>query len=338
MPSVYERLNKMCSAAGKANLGDALAMAEAGGGLIGRAGQMVFVDSVNGNDGQNDGLSIFEAKKTILAGVNIAESYSTIFITGRFDEDVVTPDWGTDGIEDVKIIGMDGGGGFYPNKPEWRSSNNTTGIPLIMRSVGWSVERIKFRVPTTNVAVKLQYRVTDADVYDASGDNLAACCRILGCWFYGGGTGLTGINLVGAPYCTIIAGNYFSFLHHTNGAKCITCTESSMAQPFRTMILGNIFNECDGHVDFSAKSANASVIAGNVFQGTSFSGWTGKRLDLGPSGNDNSVVNNVFGGDFSITGGYRAGSGDMWIGGNFAEDISETEVSANGHVIAVPAA
>lgn len=335
---VYERLNRMCSAAGKAALGDALAAAEAGSGLVGVAGQKFYVDSVNGNDDTNDGKTIFEAKKTIQAAVTLAEDYSTIFITGRFDEDVTTDPWASGaGPENVKIVGMDGGIGFYPNVPEWRSSNNTTGIPLILRSVGWSIENIKFRVPTTNVAVKLQYRVTNADVYDATSDNLAACCRIKNCWFYGGGTGLTAINLVGAPYCTLIEGNYFELIVNGAGGKCITCTESSMANPFRTMIIGNVFNECEGHVDFNAKGANASIVAGNIFQGTSHGGYTGKKLDLGgANGNDNTVVGNYFGGDFSITGGYQAGTGDMWIGGNWAEDIAEGEVSVNGHVIAVP--
>ena len=331
----YERWNRMCPA-GSAGLGDAVSFAESGG-LVGLAGRKLFVNSVNGND-NNDGLSINEAKATIQAAVDLAQSYSSIFITGRFDEDVVGKDWGDDGIENVKIIGMDGGVGWYPNVPEWRSSNNTTGIPLILRAPGWSVERIKFRVPTTNVAVKLQYRVTDADVYDASGDNLAAVCRILGCWFYGGLTGKTAINLVGAPYNTLIQGNYFSLIHQgDNSGKCITCTESSMASPYRTHIIGNVFNEVDGAIDFSDKSANGSIITGNVIQGSSHAGYSaGKKCDLGPSGNDNTVYGNFFGGDYSITGGYRAGSGDSWMG-NIAFDKAEGEVEASGHTNAIPA-
>lgn len=334
---IYQRLDAMCPAAAKAKLGAALAFAEAGGGLVGPAGKKLYADSVNGNDDNNDGLSIFEAKETIQACVDLAEDYDTIYIDGRFDEDVTTPAWASGaGAEDVKIIGMNGGIGRYPNKPEWRSSNNSTGIPLIMRSVGWSIENIKFRVPTTNVAIKLRYRVTDADVYDASSPNLAACCRIKNCWFYGAGTGLMGINLLGAPYCTLIEGNYFELMVNAAGSKCITCTESSMASPFRTMILGNVFNECEGMIDFAAKGANASIVAGNILQGSSHGGYSGQKCNMGAGGNDNTVVGNYFGGDFSITGGYRAGSGDMWIGGNWAEDIDENEVSANGHVIAVP--
>lgn len=338
MPGIYDRLNNMCPAANGLRLGDEVQAAR--GGLKSFAGNHLFVDSVNGLDA-NDGLSWGEAKLTIQAAVDLVTDYGSIEIAGRFDEDVTTPAWASgDGAENVTIRGMDGGSGFYPNAPEWRSSNNTTGIPLILRSVGWSIERIKFRVPTTNVAVKLRYRVDDDDVYDATSDNLAACCRILGCWFYGGTTGQTGINLLGAPYCTIIDGNYFSLIHQgDDSGKCITCTESSMASPFRTQISNNIFNEVDAAIDFSAKSANASHIFGNIIQGSSHSGYSaGKKCDLGPSGNDNTVVGNYFGGDFSITGGYRAGSGDMWIGGNWAEDIAETEVSANGHVIAIPAA
>lgn len=336
MPGIFDRLNKMCPAANGLRLGDELQLARAGS-RIGNAGTMLFVDSVNGND-NNDGLSWGEAKATIQAAVTLAVDYSWIFITGRFDEDVTTPAWASGaGAENVKIIGMDGQGGFYPNVPEWRSSNNTTGIPLIMRSVGWTVERIKFRVPTTNVAVKLQYRVTNADVYDATSDNLAACCQILGCWFYGGLTGMTAINLVGAPYCTVISDCYFSLIHQgDDSGKAITCTESSMAAPYRTMILGNVFNELDGAIDFSAKGANASYIAGNVIQGASHAGYSaGKKLALGP-GNDNTVIGNFFGGLYTIAAGYEAGSGDNWIG-NYADDVSEGTVEAlSGGTSVVP--
>ncbi len=336
--NIAERLNALTPGARGARLGDHLTFAESGGGLIGIAGRRLFVNSVTGNDNTQDGLSIYEPKKTIQAAVDLAQDYSTIFIDGRFDEDVVGPAWASGaGAENVTIRGMSGGSGWYPNAPEWRSSNNTTGIPLILRSVGWSIEGIKFRVPTTNVAVKLRYRVNDSDVYDAVSPNLAACCRIKKCWFYGGGTGLTGINLLGAPYCTLIEGNYFELIVNASGGKCITCTESSMASPFRTFIIGNIFNEVEGMIDFNAKGTNASIIAGNILQGTAHGGYSGHwKCSLGP-GNDNTVVGNYFGGDFSLTGGYKAGSGDMWIGGNWAEDIAETEVdTTTGLVIAVP--
>lgn len=339
--NIAERLNALTPGARGARLGDHLTFAESGGGLIGVAGRRLFVNSVIGNDDTQDGLNIHEPKRTIQAAVDLAEDYSSIFIDGRFDEDVVTPAWASGaGAENVTIRGMSGGSGWYPNAPEWRSSDNITGIPLILRSVGWSIEGIKFRVPTTNVAVKLRYRMNDSDVYDASGPNLAACCRIVNCWFYGGGTGLTGINLLGAPYCTLIEHNYFELIVNGSGGKCITCTASPMAAPFRTMILNNIFNECEGMIDFAAQSSNSAIVAGNIFQGSSHGGYSGhKKCDMGVSGNDNTVVRNIFGGDYSITGGYRAGSGDNWVGGNYSEDLTEGEVdSTTGLVYAVPAA
>ena len=111
-----------------------------------------------------------------------------------------------------------------------------------------------------------------------------------------------------------------------------------MAQPYRTQISNNIFNELDGAIDFAAQSANSSIVFGNIIQGSSHAGWSaGKKCDMGPSGNDNTVVGNYFGGDYSITGGYRAGSGDNWNGNN-CEDDGEAEVGDNGWSIAVPAA
>ena len=61
-------------------------------------------------------------------------------------------------------------------------------------------------------------------------------------------------------------------------------------------------------------------------------------LDLsGTSSGGNAVVGNVMQGDYSNTGGYTAGTGDCWMG-NFANDVSETEVDTTGLTIAVPAA
>jgi len=103
------------------------------------------------------------------------------------------------------------------------------------------------------------------------------------------------------------------------------------------MISNNIFNEVDGAIDFAAKSANSSMVAGNAIQGASHSGWSaGKKCDMGVAGNDNTVIGNYFGGDYSITGGYRAGSGDSWMG-NFAADLTEAEVdNINGMTSTIP--
>jgi hypothetical protein len=52
-------------------------------------------------------------------------------------------------------------------------------------------------------------------------------------------------------------------------------------------------------------------------------------------GDDNHVVGNYFGGDYSIAGGYRGGAADEWYG-NFSPDIAEAEVADNGIVILPP--
>ena len=78
-----ERVNSLTPGARGVLLGNRIADLE-GGALDGVAGIKLYVNSVTGNDDQNDGLSLYEAKATIQAAVDLAEHYSTIYIDGYF--------------------------------------------------------------------------------------------------------------------------------------------------------------------------------------------------------------------------------------------------------------
>ena len=86
-------------------------------------------------------------------------------------------------------------------------------------------------------------------------------------------------------------------------------------------------------------SGAVSLFQGNIF-GAGVLIATLLKLDLrGGSQGHNIVTGNVFGGDYSNTGGYygNAANPDMWVG-NVAEDVAEAEVGDNGWTIGPPAA
>lgn len=325
-------LNRMCPAAEVAKLGDQVQFASSMG-RVGTAGKKLFVDSVNGSDA-NDGSSWELAKSTIQAAVDLATDYSWIFITGRFDESVVTPTWNSGaGAENVKIVGMDGGPGHYPNVPEWRSGGSGEDC-LIIRSVGWSVSRVKFRVPVNAAAIKNLHRFTDADAYDASSPNFAPDMEIVNCWFYGGATGLYGIELWGVAYYINIVNNYFSLLASSGNARCIKCLNSSWAAAREPHIIGNHFAESDGYVDFSIGGINAGWIHGNTFQAQNAYN-SDPKLDLSGGFGENLVSGNTFGGSYTTADGYLPATGDDWAG-NFSMHTGATGIGDNGISVAVP--
>lgn len=332
MGSNVTALNDMCPAANRAKLGDQVQLASSMG-RIGNAGKKLFVDSVNGSN-TKDGSSWDLAKSTIQAAVDLATDYSWIFITGRFDESVVTPAWDASvGAENVKIVGMDGGPGDYVNAPEWRSGGSGEDA-LIIRSVGWSVERVKFRVPVNAAAIKLLHRHTDADAYDASSPNFSPNFYIHHNWFYGGGTGLYGIEMWGMPYYGSITGNYFSLLASSGNARCIKCLSSSWAAAREIHILGNHFAESDGYVDFSVGGINAGHIHGNTFQVQNAYN-SDPKLDLSGGFGENLVSGNWMGGSYTTADGYVPATGDDWAG-NFSMHVGATGIGDNGISVAVP--
>lgn len=333
MSNEFTKLNTMCPAANRAKLGDQLQFASSLG-RVGTAGSKYFVDSVNGSDAR-DGTSWDQSFATIQAAVDVVNDYGWIFITGRFDESVVTPTWNAGaGAENVKIVGMDGGPGDYPNTPEWRSGGSGEDC-LVIRSVGWSVERVKFRVPVNAAAIKNLHRHTDADVYDASSPNFAPNMAISNCWFYGGATGKYGIELWGVAYYLSIVGNYFTLIHEAgNTARAIKSAGSSFAAAREIHILYNHFAECDGYIDFSTHGINAGWIHGNTLQVQNAYN-SDPKIDLGGAFGENLVSGNYLGGSYTIADGYVDGAaGDDWAG-NFSMHVGATGVGDNGITIAV---
>ena len=200
----------------------------------------------------------------------------------------------------------------------------------MLGAVGWRITGFRFYVPSAAAGIVVP--CTQAP-YGASAIGIRTV--IDNCYFDGSVyTGLYGIDLHGAPYNVNIINNIFAFM---NGGTSfgIASTNTGYADAYRAYIANNWFHESDGGID---ASLNVSVVANNIFQDGGVTTMT-TPLDLraGTRG-ENVVTGNVFGGDYSNTGGYYANAANPgnWVG-NVAEDVAEAEVGDNGFTIAVPA-
>jgi hypothetical protein len=210
---------------------------------------------------------------------------------------------------------------------------STTWVPasgnaLTLDVSGWVVDNIHFQPAANGAGVKLTW------VFGAGAENTV----IQNCFFDGRwGTGLMGVEFNGAPAnCTIQGCRFAEF---DANSPAITITATPTASPYQTHIFGNTFQECAEYITIEVGGYNASIIAGNQFclaTGSLAATTTYIRLGTGSLGY-NQVVNNYFGGDYSIVGGYVAETHnlDNWVG-NVAFDVAEAEVYDDGTTVAQP--
>jgi len=219
---------------------------------------------------------------------------------------------------------LGGGNGKYP--VIW---NCAAGDCLSIDKYGWRIEGIHFQPSSTGAGVRLT-RVTGPG---------AEGTVIEDCFFNGGwGTGQYGIEFAGAPANVSILNCRFAEFDASSPA--ITVTDTSTADPYQTHIMGCTFQECAEYITSVVGGWNASVIMNNVFaEATGDLAATTAYIELGNGSlGYNTVTQNIFGGDYSIAGGYasEAGALDNWIG-NIAYDMAALEVGTNGFTIALPA-
>lgn len=208
------------------------------------------------------------------------------------------------------------------------------GTNLILRAQDWRVTGLTFNFNGNSRAIELDWDAT----------NNASGAVIDGCRFFGGWSGLYGINLSGAPYNVRILSNEFAEIRSTGGAGtayAIITTTSSQAEALEAQIVGNVFVDNENHVGSlgAVRSFNVSLIQNNIFGAGKYIPTTIK-LDLRSGhGGHNVVVGNLFAGDYSNPGGYydSTDSVSCWVG-NFAQDLLESEVGDNGITVLPPAA
>ena len=253
------------------------------------------------------------------AGLNV--DFSTIVVSGSLDESVQITDYTTNPAY-CTIVGV--GPSIFA--PVW-DSGAATDPCLVMGAVGWRVTGFRFYVPATDAAI-----IVPCTQAPWGANAIGIRSVIDNCYFDGSvNTGQTGIDLHGAPYNACIIDNVFGFL--SNG---ILSTNTGYADAYRAYIAGNWFHESTLAID---ASLNVSAVLNNVFQADGVTAMT-TILDLrtGTQG-ENVVSGNVFGGDYSNTGGYYANAANPgnWVG-NTAEDVAEAEVADNDITVAIPAA
>jgi hypothetical protein len=238
-------------------------------------------------------------------------------------ENVHTPDY-TDTFGYISLIGV----GDTPYSPYWISP--TANLPCLdLNAVGWKISGFRFSPGTTGNCIELHHT-------DVSGNDIAIRTIIKDCLFDGITTGRYGIVTHGC-YDVWIVNNLFQLFDNAvaGGAVCLLVGTTPLAIPYRNHVVGNVFWDSNNGAIFPC---NGSEIKGNVFQPVGFAYPMTLVLQtsvIANPGDDNVVHGNVFPGDYSIVGGYRAGAADIYIG-NLATDVAEAEVGDNGFTILPP--
>lgn len=264
-----------------------------------------------------DGKTWSRAFILMQSAIDACSSGDWIILSGSITENVAANDY-TAGPNNITVMGDSN----CIRRPSWTGEG---GAPIVtLNCPGWVFRNIRFVVPVGYAGLHL--RMTEAG-------GGAFQTRIEHCNFTGPAATKAAIDLYGAPFGCIIKDCWFDWFP-TAGATAIGCTYTTLASPYRCMIIGNKFTECLNVIDF--RGANSCHFLDNVIPGKGHEVATEKHLYLNPDvgqSQDNVIARNVLGGDYSTDAdSYSPGDGDMWVG-NYAEDII---ACPNGITLGVP--
>lgn len=277
-------------------------------------GTVLFVDGVNGSDG-NSGLSSDRAFATVQKALDTVSHRGTIYVipqagsTARefstgYAETLTTPTWnsGSPTASHVNLIGADPTGFGVLLTPASASATVFT-----FRAHNWRLSGFQIDPGSTGNGVEF---TRDGGAGDA---NFSPHCQIDNCLIT---TGQDGIDITGTPFLCNILNNVFENL----SGNAIECTDSGVALAFRWKVIGNQFNFNANHINMNPRGFNAAVVTRNVFHLNTTTEQTATVMcDLG-GGRNNMVYNNIMQGNYGTTNrNYVAGTTDMWDG-NVAED------------------
>ena len=275
-------------------------------------GTSYCVDSVNGVDTYN-GLSWATPLNTIAAAVALASDGDTIFIYGTFTEAVTC-------AKKLAFIGR----GNTVNDAVWMESEAGQTL-LTLTGTDCLIMGIRFRVPTTGgIAINM------------SGSDYT---KIIGCHFQGRAGSYYGIYVDGGSQWQIL-GNIFEYMN-TSTYGCGILGYSTTTVPTGCEIAFNTFHSNLRHIKATMRQ---SFVHDNLFQSVGLSA-TNTSLTATvlcdvygevAGAQYNTVTRNMFQGTYTITAGYKPGTGDNWYG-NKSDYISQTGVTAEGTTTAVPA-
>ena len=282
-------------------------------------GDLIFVDSVNGNDG-NDGYDKRRPKATLTAAVAAAESGDTIIARGSFSEAVVVS------TTNLRIVGAGSG----PKECQWTSGADTISLTISANYV--EVRNIYFKPPAYSAGTPAAIKLSNAN-----------WARIIGCRFQGQ---TASHNAIHSPVCNSdnvhILDCEFHYMNTATYGAAILGVEAGGLSYSAWVIERCTFKSCVTAININGrvcviKDCVVSEYGINAAGSVAAVCTTGIHLD-GTSSGGNTVVGCQLSGDYSTAGLYKPGaSGDVWVG-NFAEDTAETEVADNGITVANPAA
>lgn len=274
-----------------------------GAGVERGNGATYYADANNGSD-NNGGGSWTSAKATLSAALALMGENDTLYISGRFREELLIPSSLAGGIS---IIGADD---RLPSHSDSNWSGGATIMPpasptattplLKIRAQGVTLKNILFDAPVDAAAVYLERNADETpatDEYDASHANIVNCRFV---------SGQTGIENAGGCGHVLVEDCRFYDL-----TDAILCSSTGVAVPLRWIVRDCTFIKNTNHI---RSSMNDSVIRDSVF-----ARHTTKSIDVAYNsgqGEYNTITRNALGGTYSIAGGYVTGANDEW-GGNF---------------------
>ncbi len=289
-------------------------MVSTGGGVQHAFGPVIFVDGVNGSDG-NSGKSSDQAYATVQKAfdnvthrgtiyvIPQAGSTATEFSTG-YAETLTTPTWnsGAPVASHVNVVGADPTGFGVLLTPASASAT-----VLTLRANNWRISGFQIDPGATGNGVVF------TRTGGASDANFSNHCQVDNCLIT---SGQDGIDITGTPFLCNIYDNVFENLT----GNAIECTDSGVALPFRWRVIGNQFNFNANHINMNPRGFNAAIVANNYFMLNTTTEQTATVMcDLG-GGRNNLVFGNIMQGNYGTTNrNYVAGTTDMWDG-NLCED------------------
>lgn len=289
-------------------------------------GNSYYVDGTNGAN-TNTGRSWSTAYATIQnaldqVGTDALRGRSRIFVApGGYTEDLITPINGDAPFGELIAVNPTPGrsyGAVY-------LTASTAGEPVLkVRARGWHIKGFEFDALADAECILLD---GSASTYRAPGTLIEDCL------FVGQQQGLYGIEvnnaLSNSALTTVRNCGFYGFTSGSTAGYCIYASNTSHDACRFWLVEDCWFGDSDNLV---AGAFKESVIRHNNFLAGGANQSPSVKINNANGSNTNFSLN-TFGGTYTPTGGYTAGSGDDWAG-NTAEDVAGE--AANGWTYAVP--
>ncbi len=292
-------------------------------------GQNYYVDSVNGS-ATGSGLSWATAFSTIslamtaaaaLGASSVRRGAFSIFVApGGYTEDVETP------LNTVAPFGRLIAVSPTPESygATWLQASTALAPALAIRARGWYVSGFEFDALADAACV----------YFDGVTSNASAPGTVIeNCLFVGQNQGLYGIQVTNtntnASLSVIRNNRFFGFASGSTAGACMKCTDTSDDAPRFWTVEDNWFGDSDNLID--RMSFKEGIVRNNTFLAAGANQSPDEKLD-NTNGSNTNFYGNSFGGTYSQSGGYVAGSGDDWTG-NMAENVGTEATSGWTHKV-----